>query len=108
MLSDNGTEYKGTRNHPYQIYLELNDIKHRTTKVKIPQTNGFIERFNRTVLDAFFRFSFRTKQIETEEILQKEHDKWLNFYNTKRPHQRYRNMGRKPIETIINVIRNQT
>lgn len=35
--------------------MELNDIEHRTTKVANPRTNGFVERFNRTVLDAFFR-----------------------------------------------------
>ncbi len=27
-------------------------------------------------------------------------DIWLTYYNNERPHQGYRNMGRRPIETI--------
>ena len=57
VLTDNGREFCGSEGHPYRIYLELNEIKHRTTKVRGPQTNGFVERFNRTVLDEFFVFS---------------------------------------------------
>ena len=45
ILTDNGTAFKGTQTHPYQIYLELNDIKDRTTQVRSPQRNGFIETF---------------------------------------------------------------
>jgi transposase InsO family protein len=30
----------------YEIFLDFNDIEHRTTKVGNPRTNGFIERFN--------------------------------------------------------------
>ena len=52
VLTDNGTEYKGRPTvHLYEIFLELNDIEHRTTKIGNPRTNGFVERFNRTVLD---------------------------------------------------------
>ena len=54
ILTDNGTAFKGTQTHPYQIYLELNAIKDHTTQVRSPQRNGFIEGFNRSVLDAFF------------------------------------------------------
>ncbi|MDD5766926.1 MAG: IS481 family transposase, partial [Candidatus Marinimicrobia bacterium] len=53
ILTDNGREYCGTSNHPYEMFLELADIEHRKTKVRHPQTNGFVERFNRTVLDEF-------------------------------------------------------
>ena len=55
ILTDNGREFCGTEAHPYELYLALNDIEHRRTKVRSPQTNGFIERFNRTALDEFFR-----------------------------------------------------
>lgn len=108
ILTDNGTEFKGTDLHPYQVYLELNDIAHRTSRVRRPQTNGFIERFNRTVLDEFFRLAFRQKLYETLDALQTDLDAWLKFYNTERPHQGYRNMGRKPIETIMQYVGNET
>ncbi len=50
--------------------------------VRRPQSNGFMERFHRTVL------------------LQVDWNTWLVHYNTERPHQGYRNMGRRPIDTI--------
>ncbi len=100
ILTDNGREFCGKDTHPYRIYLDLNDIAHRTTRLRHPQTNGFIERFNRTVLDEFFRQAFRTKFYETVENLQADLDQWFIEYNTQRPHQGYRNMGRRPAEVI--------
>ena len=100
ILTDNGREFCGTEAHPYELYLALNDIEHRRTKVRSPQTNGFIERFNRTALDEFFRIAFRTTFYESVEHLQADFDPWLVTYNTERPHQGYRNMGRRPIDTI--------
>jgi len=61
VLTDNGREFCGKDDHPFELYLELNDIEHRHTQVRRPQTNGFVERFQRTVLDEFFRLAFRTK-----------------------------------------------
>lgn len=100
VLTDNGREFCGKESHPYEIYLNFNDIEHRTTKVRSPQTNGFVERFNRTILDEFFCSAFRTKFYDSVELLQKDMDLWLVHYNTERPHQGYRNMGRRPIDTI--------
>lgn len=100
ILTDNGREFCGKDTHPYELYLELNDIEHRKTQVRRPQTNGFVERFNRTVLDEFFRIAFRKKLYESVEALQVDLDAWLVHYNTERPHQGYRNQGRRPIETI--------
>ena len=42
---------------------------HRTTKVRSPRTNGFVERMNRTLLDECFRIKGRsTWYNEPEEI----------------------------------------
>ena len=101
ILTDNGREYCGRPMiHPYEIFLEFNDIKHRNTRVATPRTNGFVERFNRTVLDEFFRETFRNKLYASVEELQKDLDQWLHYYNHERPHRGYRNMGKRPIETI--------
>lgn len=101
VLTDNSREYCGRPIiHPYQIFLDLYGIEHRRTKVARPRTNGFVERFNRTVLDEFFREAFRNKLYVTVEELQADLDNWLTYYNNERPHRGYRNMGRKPIETI--------
>ncbi|MGY6410453.1 MAG: IS481 family transposase, partial [Alkalilacustris sp.] len=38
------------------------------------------------------------------EALQADLDAWLVFYNTERPHLGYRNMGRRPIETVMSFV----
>jgi len=105
ILTDNGREYCGKETHPFELYLALNDIEHRRTKVKRPRTNGFVERFNRTVLDEFFRQAFRTTLYESVEVLQKDLDKWLKHYNFERTHQGYRNMGKRPFDTVAQFIK---
>lgn len=101
ILTDNGREYKGKpEEHPYELILSLNDVEHRLTKVSSPKTNGFVERFNRTILDEFFREAFRKKFYASIEELQVDLDKWVHHYNYERPHQGYRNKGRKPYETL--------
>ena len=101
VLTDNGREYKDRPMvHLDEIFLEFNDIEHRYAKVGHPRTNGFVERFNRTVLDEFFRSAFRRKLYESIADLQDDLDAWLMYYNYERPHCGYRDMGRRPIETI--------
>lgn len=67
VLTDDGREFCGGEGRPYRVYLALlNEIGHRsTTKVRRPQTNGFVERFNRTALDEFFREAFGRKLYES-------------------------------------------
>jgi transposase InsO family protein len=108
VLTDNGREYCGTEAHPYELYLALSDIEHRKTKVRHPFTNGFVERFHRTVLDEFFRSAFRTKMYSSVEELQVDLDGWLLHYNTERPHQGYRNLGKRPIDRINEHLLNPT
>ena len=65
VLTDNGREFCGTERHPYELYLALNDIEHRKTRVGSPRTNGFVERFNGTVLEEFFRPTMRSHLYES-------------------------------------------
>lgn len=100
VLTDNGSEYSGTHAHSYELYLELNDIKHRRTKPNSPPTNGFVERFNQTLKREFFDMVFREKLYKELDTLQTDLNKWLNSCNTERPHQGYRNRGSTPMERI--------
>ena len=68
--------------------------------MRTPKTNGFVERFNGTVLDELFRVKMRETFYETVDALQADLDAWLVHYNTERLHLGYRNMGRGPIETV--------
>ena len=71
ILSDNGREFCGRPDHhPYELFLQLEGIEHRTTQVRRPQSNGFIERLHRTLLDEHFRIKGRTTWYETVEQMQ--------------------------------------
>ena len=98
--TDNGREFCGTQAHPYELYLALNEVEHRRTRVRSPKTNGFVERFNGTVLDEFFRSTMRETFYRHVESLQSDLDAWLHHYNRERPHLGYRNQGRRPWDTV--------
>ena len=100
VLTDNGREFCGTDTHPFELYLALAGLTHKRTKVRHPQTNGFVERFHRTAKEEFFEVALRETFYESVEALQTDFDRWLVHYNTDRPHRGYRNMGRRPIDTI--------
>jgi len=101
VLSDNGREFCGRPDqHPYELFLQLEGIEHRTTKVRRPQSNGFIERLHRTLLDEHFRIQGRTKWYESLDEMQTDLEKYLVHYNTERPHQG-RNMNGKAPYTIF-------
>ena len=103
ILTDNGREYCGTSNHSYEMVLELADIEHRKTKVRHPQTNGFVERFNRTVPNEFFRPNFRTKIYDSVVALQKDLDQWLKEYNEQRPHRGLSQHRKTPSRTYLRI-----
>jgi transposase InsO family protein len=102
VLSDNGREYCGRPDkHPYELFLQLEEIEHRTTKVRRPQSNGFVERLHRTLLDEHFRVMGRTKFYDSVEEMQKDLDAYLVIYNTKRPHQGRGMNGRTPANVFM-------
>jgi hypothetical protein len=39
------------------------------------------------------------------EELQKDLDEYLRFYNTERPLQGYRNMGKRPVDTVERFVK---
>lgn len=102
MLTDRGTEYCGKlENHPYQLYLDLEDIDHTRTKAKSPQTNGICERFHRTIQDEFYAIIFRRKVFQSIEELQMELDVWIDWYNKERTHSGKHCYGKTPWDTFI-------
>ena len=102
LLTDRGTEYCGkVENHPFQLYLDLEDIDHTRTKAKSPQTNGICERFHRTIQDEFYSIIFRKKVFTNIEDLQTELDQWIHWYNTERTYSGKHCYGKTPWETLL-------
>lgn len=102
ILSDNGREFCGRPDqHPYELFLQLEGIEHRTTKVRRPQSNGFVERLHRTLLDEHFRIMGRTKWYESIDEMQKDLGTYLHHYNHERTHQGRNMKGRVPFKAFI-------
>jgi len=105
VLTDNGREFCGTEgSHPYQLLLALEGIEHRTTRVRTPRTNGFVERMNRTLLDECFRVAGRTTWYVGIEEIQRDLDQFLEYYNLRRSHQGYRLAGRTPAQALQDML----
>ncbi len=101
VLPDNGREFCGREDHhPYELFLQLEGIEHRTTRVKRPQSNGFVERLHSTLLDEHFRVMGRTKFYQTVDEMQADLEAFLNVYNHDRPHQGRGTNGRTPIKAF--------
>ena len=101
VLSDNDREFYGRPDrHPYELFLQLEEIEHRTTKVGRPQSNGFVERFHRTLLDKHLRVKGRTTWYETVEEMQAYLEAYLETYNRKRPHRGRGMEGRTPYQVL--------
>ncbi len=102
VLTDRGTEYNGKReNHEYELYLSLESIEHSRTQVRHPQSNGICERLHRTMQEEFYAIAFRKKLYDKLELLQKDLDEWLNFYNNERPHSGRYCFGKTPMQTFL-------
>jgi transposase InsO family protein len=100
LRTDNGRECCGTPAHPYAVYLAVNAIEHRRTKVRSPRTKGFVARFQRTAKEECFEIALRETFYESVDALQADFTVWLTHYNTERPHLGYRNRGKRPIDTV--------
>jgi transposase InsO family protein len=105
VLTDNGREYCGREDqHPFELFLQLEDIEHRTTKVRRPQSNGFVERLHRTLLDEHFRITGRTIFYESLDEMQSDLEDYLKKYNYERTHQGRNMNGRTPYQAFLDGV----
>jgi hypothetical protein len=101
ILTDRGTEFKGKpEHHEYELYLSLEGIDHTKTQVRHPQTNGICERLHRTMQEEFYAIAFRKKLYDNLELLQKDLDAWVEYYNNERPHSGRYCFGKTPMQTF--------
>ena len=107
ILTGRNKEYCGKETHPYEFYLNLVGIKHSTPSGEGSSTNGFVDRFRRIVLSEFVPRAFQGEPYAATETLQAALNRWLVYYNTKRPHLVYRNLGRCPSEVIGQYLEEQ-
>lgn len=94
VLTDNGACYTS---HAWRNTLADQGISHKRTRPYRPQTNGKVERFNRTLLDEWaYSQPYRT---ETER--RDAYPQWLHTYNHHRGHTALK--GQPPASRVPNL-----
>lgn len=102
ILTDRGTVYcASVEQHDYQLCLAINDIDHTKTKARHPQIISICEWFHMMIFNEFYQVTFRKKLYDSLELLQKDLEDWLDYYNNEQTHQRKTCCGRTPMETLI-------
>ena len=102
LLTDNGREFcRQELQHPFELYLAISQVRHRRSEIRSPETNGFCERFHRTLKEEFFAVAFRKTFYESVDKLQADLDRYVEFYNRERAHQGYRTQGRTPYQAFL-------
>lgn len=94
VMTDNGACYKS---HPWRDVLAQAGITHKRTRPYRPQTNGKVERFNRTLLDEWaYARPYRTEQERRDA-----YPTWLHTYNHHRGHTAL--AGKPPASRVPNL-----
>ena len=94
VMTDNGACY---RSQAFNQVLPAAGIKHRYTRPYRPQTNGKVERFNRTLAREWAYAHTYTSQTQREAAYQT----WLHHYNHHRPHTALN--GQTPASRVHNL-----
>jgi transposase InsO family protein len=93
VLTDNGSCY---RSYAFKDALGP-DIKHKRTRPYRPQTNGKVERYNRTMLDEWAY----AKPYASEAERVAAFTEWLHHYNHHRGHTSLK--GQPPVTRVTNL-----
>jgi len=89
LQSDHGSEFA----RRFTERVELRGITHRHSRIRTPNDNAHLERFNRTIQDECLNRVSRSLKSYQKEI-----PEYLKYYNTERPHM---GLGMKtPIEVM--------
>jgi transposase InsO family protein len=94
VMTDNGSCYRSR-----DFAAALGPIQHRWTRPYRPQTNGKVERFNRTLAT---EWAYATTYL-SENARSSTYDAWLHHYNHHRPHTGIG--GQTPSDRVHNLSR---
>ncbi|WP_037903076.1 IS481 family transposase, partial [Streptomyces sp. NRRL S-350] len=95
VMTDNGSCY---RSRLWRDALAAEGITHKRTRPYRPQTNGKVERFNRTLLDEWaYARPYRTEQERRDA-----YPDWLHTYNHHRGHTAL--AGKPPASRVPNLM----
>ena len=94
--SDNGSTYKGRKDHAFVEKCIKNKIDQGFTKVARPQTNGKAERMIRTLIEEWHKQgNFRDREERSQSL-----QEFVAYYNYQRTHSAIGNIT--PLQRIAN------
>jgi transposase InsO family protein len=97
ILTDNGSEFRSR-----QFTRTIVDLggRHRFIHAGRPQSNGCVERVQRTILEECWKPAFARYLIPKYTGLRRDLDAYVLYYNTDRAHTGRWNQGRTPEDVI--------
>ena len=95
VMTDNGSAYIS---RDWTRTLTDDGVKHRRTRPYRPQTNGKVERYQRTLRDEWGY----AKAYRSESARRKALTSWLHIYNHHRPHTALG--GKPPVTRVTNLL----
>jgi transposase InsO family protein len=95
-MTDNAWGYTHAR--AFAQALTDRDARHLTIRPRRPQTNGKVERLNRTVLEEFaYAQPWFSNQARQDALTA-----WVDSYNRRRPHTALD--GASPMDVLVNHV----
>ncbi len=95
--TDNGGEFRAEL---FARSVAAVAAKQRFIRAGRPQTNGAVERVQRTILEECWRPSFARALVPRYTALKRDLESYLKYYNFERAHTGRRNVGRPPAELV--------
>jgi transposase InsO family protein len=95
--TDNGSEF---RNHRFDADLDKLGVLHTLIRPGRPQSNGFVERVQRTILEECWKPAFARYPVPKYMGLRRELERYLWEYNFDRAHNGRLTKGRTPAEVL--------
>jgi transposase InsO family protein len=95
--TDNGSEF---RSQEFRRAVQASGAEQRFIRAGRPQTNGCVERVQRTILEECWRPSFARSLVPKVTALQRDLVQYLDYYNFERAHTGLRSGGLTPAALV--------
>ena len=97
ITTDNGSEF---RSLDFREAVAALGVEQRFIRAGRPQTNGAVERVQRTILEECWRPTFAMSLVPKYTTLRRDLVAYLRYYNFRRAHTGQRSSGRPPAELV--------
>jgi transposase InsO family protein len=97
VITDNGSEFRAGE---FAGTLAQLTVSQRRIRAGRPQTNGHVERLQRTILEECWRPSFARSLVPKLTALERDLEQYLTYYNVDRAHTGRLTKGSVPAEIV--------